>query len=61
MSPDEELGALWYHLEDMCSVVAPPKCYLCSGVTELVPPEMLYYVCRVCFPASFEWRPVEDL
>lgn len=55
MKPDEELRALWYWLEPMCTEVPPPRCYLCQGETELVGPEYLWYACRSCFPATHEW------
>ncbi len=59
MSPDDELAALWHWLEPMCTDVPPPDCSVCSGYMELVPPEKLYYVCKSCFPQSFEWQFLE--
>jgi hypothetical protein len=61
VNPLDELAALWYHLEPMCADVPPPPCYVCSEPTELVPPEMLYYSCRTCFPKDYDWKPIEDV
>lgn len=54
------MAPLLHHLSQM--VVEPEKLYCgeCDNDLELVPPELLYHVCRFCYPSSFDWKPYAD-
>lgn len=61
MGPDDELAGVYHWVESMCVEVSPPPCTLCSEPMDLTPPELLYYTCASCYPASHEWSFVEDI
>lgn len=57
---DYYMSSLLYHLNPLCNEPGALICGTCDSDLELVPPEMLYHVCRICYPQSFDWKPYAD-
>lgn len=53
---DYFMAPLLHHLKEMVVEPEPLYCGECDRDLELVPPELLYYVCKFCYPDSFSFE-----